>query len=219
MFGSTDEDHMSNYNAVWGSVCPTGSRVRVTSCVGVEGTFVCGKLVLKFREENDLRRWCTLSLIWCAARTVEARPEKVIVNGLFVFTEFAHRRWTLGSDSDRHSFFPLWDEREGRWGTKGRKWPGCTRILNWRSWKNNTKGEFCVMNTIITPLKTESLCNRMHRNGKSDTLQLYSRKWNLSNDSVSFGRHALTVIVAISTEPDRIEGSVHTGSMFKLWTF
>lgn len=151
--------------ALSGNMCPiltmseeqsvqTGSHIKVISWVSrghirvreTRATVQGGKLFTP-------AMYC--SLIWCATQTAKARTEKVIVNGLFVFMEFAYRRWTVGSDPDSH-FFPLWDERErdasGPKGKKGdtwaKKWPGCTRKLNWGSWKitpMGIKGEVCVI--------------------------------------------------------------------------
>lgn len=162
----------------------TGSHIKVISCVSG------GHIRVQETRANVQRgklftpaMYC--SLIWCAAQTAEARTEKVIVNGLFVFMEFAYRRWTVGSDPDSH-FFPLWDERErDASGPKEKKRRHMSKEVTWLyqeielgELKNNTNGDkrrgLCdyALNTIITPLKTELLCNCMHRNEKPTSPQL-----------------------------------------------
>lgn len=175
--------------ALSGNMCPiltmseeqsvqTGSHIKVISCVSG------GHIRVRETRANVQRgklftppMYC--SLIWCATQTAEARTEKVIVNGLFVFMEFAYRRWTVGSDPDSH-FFPLWDERERETlQDQRKKRRHMSKEVTWLyqeielgELKNNTNGDkrrgLCdyALNTIITPLKTELLCNCMHRNEK-----------------------------------------------------
>lgn len=80
---------------------------------------MCGKQGLMLRDESDLRWQCARSLIGRDTPTAEARPEKVIVNGLFVFIEFAqavHAWLRLQS-----ALFPQCEMRErDSTGPKGR---------------------------------------------------------------------------------------------------
>lgn len=105
--------------------------------------------------------------------------------------EFAHRRWTLGSDSDRH-FFPLWDEREGTLRDQRKEVTWMHQEIELEEQKNNTKGEVCVIMhwtqsshhlklsyCVIVCIEMENATLRV-----LDWIQLYYRKWNLSNDSV-----------------------------------